>query len=247
MSVWYEESGTGRAVVLLHSTSADARMWDDVWEPLAASFRVIRLDMRGYGKSPLVAEKPYSNAGDVAELLDGLGIAAAAVVGSSGGGRVALELAAIRPGLVSELVLIAAGAGLPPTPELAAFGDEEDRLLEAGDVAGAAELNARMWLGPEGGDQARAKLTEMQRNAFELQLAADPEPEVTRPEVDLTAITVPALVVVGGRDLSYFADTGRHLVAEMPSATLLELPWAGHLPAMERPQEIADLLITRLT
>jgi pimeloyl-ACP methyl ester carboxylesterase len=234
-------------VVLLHSTAADARMWDGVWKPLASAFRVIRLDFRGYGKSPLVAEKPYSNAGDVAELLDGLGIETAAVVGSSGGGRVALELATIRPDLVSDLVLIAAAAGLPPTPELAAFGDEEDRLIEAGDVAGAAELNARMWLGPDGDDEAMATLVEMQRNAFELQLAADPEPEVTRPEVDLTAITAPALVVIGGQDLSYFTDTGHHLVAEMPSATLLELPWAGHLPALERPSEIADLLITHLS
>ncbi|MEO3854006.1 alpha/beta hydrolase [Acrocarpospora sp. B8E8] len=111
MSIWWEESGTGRPVVLLHSTSADAHMWDDVWEPLASAFRVIRLDLRGYGKSPLVAEKSYSNAGDVAELLDSLGIDGAAVVGSSGGGRVALELATIRPDLVSDLVLIAARPG----------------------------------------------------------------------------------------------------------------------------------------
>ncbi|GIH26712.1 alpha/beta hydrolase [Acrocarpospora phusangensis] len=246
MSVWFEEAGTGRAVVLLHSTAADARMWDEVWEPLAARFRVIRLDFRGYGRSPLVADKPYSNAGDVADLLDRLGVATAAVVGSSGGGRVALELATVRPDLVSELVLIAAAAGLPPSPELAAFGDEEDRLLEAGDVTGAAELNARTWLGPDADERAHAKLVEMQRNAFEIQLAADPEPEVTRPEVDLTAITAPALVVIGGQDLADFATTGRHLVAEMPSATLLELPWAGHLPAMERPAEIATLLIDRL-
>ncbi|GAA1004147.1 alpha/beta hydrolase [Acrocarpospora pleiomorpha] len=247
MSIWWEESGTGRPVVLLHSTSADARMWDGVWEPLASAFRVIRLDLRGYGRSPLVAEKPYSNAGDVAELLDGLGIDAAVVVGSSGGGRVALELATIRPDLVSDLVLIASAAGLPPTPELEAFGDEEDRLIEAGDVAGAAELNVRTLLGPDANDQARAKLFEMQRNAFELQLAADPEPEVTRPEVDLTAITAPALVVIGGHDLPYFTATGHHLVAELPSATLLELPWAGHLPALERPSEIAGLLLTHLS
>ncbi|GAA0404576.1 hydrolase [Acrocarpospora corrugata] len=246
MNIWWEESGSGRPVVLLHSTAADGRMWDEVWEPLAARFRVIRLDFRGYGRSPLVADKPYSDAGDVAALLDELGVGTAAVVGASGGGRVALGLAAIRPDLVSELVLIAAAAGLDPTPELAAFGAEEDRLLEAGDVRGAAELNAHMWLGPDAGEQARAKLVEMQRNAFELQLAADPELEFTRPEVDLAAIAAPALVVIGGHDLSYFADTGRHLVAEMPAATLLELPWAGHLPAMERPAEIAELLIARL-
>ncbi|MEO3854005.1 hypothetical protein [Acrocarpospora sp. B8E8] len=53
--------------------------------------------------------------------------------------------------------------------------------MEAGDVVGAAELNTRTWLGPDANDQARAKLVEMQRNAFEPQLAADSEPDFTRP------------------------------------------------------------------
>ncbi|MEO3854004.1 hypothetical protein [Acrocarpospora sp. B8E8] len=54
-------------------------------------------------------------------------------------------------------------------------------------------------------------------------------------------------MITGGHDLPYFTATGHHLVAELPSVTLLELPWAGHLTALERPRGIADILITHLS
>ncbi|WP_432934241.1 alpha/beta fold hydrolase [Microbispora sp. CA-135349] len=67
MTVWHEERGSGEPVVLLHSSVADSGMWDPQWEPLGERFRVTRLDFRGHGRTPFVAEGPYSDAGDVAE------------------------------------------------------------------------------------------------------------------------------------------------------------------------------------
>ncbi|WP_214105495.1 alpha/beta fold hydrolase [Acrocarpospora catenulata] len=247
MSPWWEEAGDGPPVLLLHSTAADSGMWDPQWPELAGAFRVIRMDFRGYGRTPCAADGPFSHAGDAAELLDRLGTGPVAVVGASGGGEVALQLATLRPDLVSRLVLLNAGAGLPPTPELAEFGDQEDRLLEAGDLDGAVELNVRTWLGPEAAPEAHARLALMQRNAFELQLAAAEDLEFVKPAIDLTVITAPTLVVIGAQDLPYFRETGRHLARELASAELLELPWAGHLPGMERPEEITRLLLDRLS
>ncbi|MEV1205839.1 alpha/beta fold hydrolase, partial [Microbispora rosea] len=63
MTVWHEERGSGEPVVLLHSGVADSGMWDPQWEPLGERFRVIRLDFRGHGRTPCVAEGPYSDAG----------------------------------------------------------------------------------------------------------------------------------------------------------------------------------------
>ncbi|WP_218671380.1 alpha/beta fold hydrolase [Microbispora sp. GKU 823] len=82
----------------------------------------------------------------------------------------------------------------------------------------------------------------MQRHAFEVQLAADPEPERRREPIDLTVVTAPTLVVTGGHDLPYFRESGRHMAEALPDATLLELDWAGHLPSLERPAEIIRLL-----
>ncbi|MEV0974241.1 alpha/beta fold hydrolase [Microtetraspora glauca] len=244
--VWHEVAGAGDPVVLLHSGVTDARMWAPQWEALTASFRVVRLDFRGYGRSPSAADGPYSDDGDVAEPAS-LGLREVAVVGASHGGRVALELATRHPDLVSRLVLLNAGCGLPATPELEEFGAEEDRLIEAGDIAGAADLNARTWLGPEADDATRAWVSQMQRDAFELQLKADPEPERVRGEIDLTRIRVPALVVTGDHDLLYFQETARHLARTLSTASLVRLEWAGHLPSMERPAETTRIIEEFLT
>ncbi|NBF00384.1 alpha/beta hydrolase [Nonomuraea sp. KC401] len=244
MTLWYAEHGAGDPVVLLHSTAADSGMWDAQREALSERFRVITVDFRGYGRSPYRADGPYSDSGDVARLLAALEISRAALVGSSGGGRVALELA--TAGLADRLVLLNPLSTLEPTPDLRTFWEEEERLLEQGDVQGAAELNGRTLLGPEASPGARERLVAMQRHAFEVHLAADPEPEQVEGEVSPPAIDVPALVVSGGRDLPYFVASARHLAAELPRARLVELEWAGHLPALERPEEINALLLDYL-
>ncbi|MFG1707362.1 alpha/beta fold hydrolase [Nonomuraea sp. M3C6] len=242
MTIWYAEQGTGEPVVLLHSTAADSGMWDAQGDALAARFRVIKVDFRGYGRTPYRAEKPYSDSGDVAEVLAELGVSRAALVASSGSGRAALELAAA--GLVDRMVLLNPISTLEPTPDVRAYWTEEGRLLELGDVQGAAELNARTLLGPEASAAAWDRLVRMQRHAFELQLAADPEPEQI--EHELPPIDVPALVVAGAHDLPYFLAGARHLAGELPRARLVELEWAGHLPALERPEEVNALLLDYL-
>ncbi|WP_440102400.1 alpha/beta fold hydrolase [Streptosporangium sp. H16] len=247
MTLAHDDGGVGEPVVLLHSSAADSRMWDPQWEALTARFRVIRPDLRGHGRTPYASEIPYFDSGDVADLLAALAVERAALVGSSYGGRVALEVATAHPALVSRLVLLNPGCGLEPTSDLAAFGEEEDRLLETGEVEAAVELNARTWLGPEADGETRARQMAMQRHAFEVQLAADPEPSQLEGEVDLSRVTMPTLVVSGTHDLPYFQMTARHLARELASVTAVHLEWAGHLPSMERPGEITALILEHLT
>jgi len=199
--------GAGAPVVLLHSGVADRRMWQPQMPALAHRFRVINPDLRGFGDSPLPPE-PYADADDVANLLDHLGVADAAVVGSSMGGRVALELTTRHPDRVNSLVLLCpAYRGVPPSPTAEAFDAAENRLLEVGDVAGAVRLNVSTWLGPEAAAEARDQLTAMQRRAFEVQLAAasqDPAPTKRDVHVDPGKVAVPTVIVTGGLDLDYF-------------------------------------------
>lgn len=205
---------------------------------------MLRLDRRGWGLSPLPTT-PYSDAGDVVELLDELGIEQAALVGSSAGGLIAQQIASAWPDRVSRLVLLCADADdVEPTAAIRSFGEREDELLEAGAVEEAVELNVNTFLGPDATAEIRDLVREMQRNAFEVQLAAGNDvPREPGPAIDLTRATMPAYVVNGSRDVDYFALAADALVRRLPDARRIVLPWAGHLPNLERPDELNMLLL----
>ncbi|BCJ48659.1 3-oxoadipate enol-lactonase [Actinoplanes sp. NBRC 14428] len=244
MTIAYDVTGDGAAVLLLHSTACDRRMWDPQVPVLAdAGHLVVRCDLPGFGDTPMPV-RPYDEPRDVLDLLDLLAVEEAAVVGSSGGGRIALEVAARWPDRVAALALLCtAMAGHEPGAELRAYGDREDALLAAGDVAGATELNVKTWLGPYADDAARAKLRLMQRHAFEVQLAAADEPPALEVDADLTRITARSLLVSGAHDFADFREIAAHLAGFLPRARHVELDWAGHLPSLERPDVVNDLLL----
>ncbi|MDR3081787.1 MAG: alpha/beta hydrolase [Streptomyces sp.] len=244
MTLSHDVAGDGPALVLLHSGVCDRRMWDAQWPALIeAGHRAVRCDLRGFGQTP-VADGSHSNAEDVLELLDVLGIERAALVGSSFGGQVALEIAARWPDRVSALMLVCSALpGHEPTPALRAVGEREDALIEAGDIAGAVELMVDTWLGPNADDAAKEAVRQMQRHAFEVQLADTMEIEPTETEFDLTSIQAPCLAVSGGHDLVDFRDIAALLPELLPDARHLELPWAGHLPSLERPSVVTHALL----
>ncbi|MEU4118540.1 alpha/beta hydrolase [Kitasatospora sp. NPDC028055] len=244
MILSHDDSGAGPAVLLLHSAVCDRRMWDGQWQALLdAGHRVVRCDFRGFGDTPL-ADGPYAAAADVLALLDHLGIESTAVVGASYGGRTALTVAALRPQAVTALALLGAGRpGHQPSEALRAFGAEEEALVEADDIDGAVELNVRTWLGPEADEETRAFVRRMQRHNFEVQWEATGGPE--QEETDLARITAPTLAVAGAHDLPDYRAIAAELPGLLPNSRYvrhLELPWAGHLPSLERPAEVTALL-----
>jgi pimeloyl-ACP methyl ester carboxylesterase len=245
VEIVYDDNGSGPEVLLLHSGVCDRRMWRPQSEVLSRSHRVVAPDLPGFGDSPLEPGE-FSSTAELVRLLDNLDIRQVAVVGSSYGGRVALELVEEAPDRIRALVLLCpAYRGLDATATAETFDADEEGRLEAGDVDGAVELNVRTWLGPEADDATRDLVRTMQRRAFDVQLAADawPEPpEPIRVDPDLSAIGVPVFVVTGGHDMDHFQNIARHLAATIPDAHLVELPWAGHLPSLERPAEVTALL-----
>ncbi|WP_454856274.1 alpha/beta fold hydrolase [Promicromonospora soli] len=242
MILSHDTTGSGPAVLLLHAGVADSRMWEPQRAPLAQGHRVITCDMRGYGDTPLTSEQ-FDNASDVRALLDSLGERRLAVVGASSGGNVALQVASAWPELVSHLVLLNSAFALPATRSLQRFARREDALLEAGDIAGAAELNVATWLGPDADDDARELVRTMQRHAFQVQLGAGEDVhQQAGPPIDLAAITARTLIVSGGQDLDHFRAVANHLAGRIPGAKHTQLGWAGHLPNLERPDELTALI-----
>ncbi|RJL34542.1 alpha/beta fold hydrolase [Bailinhaonella thermotolerans] len=246
MTLSHDVGGNGPAVLLLHSSACDRRMWDPQWDALvAAGYRVIRCDFRGFGETP-PPDRPWDTAGDVAELLDELGVERAAVVASSYGGLVALRLAARRPETVASLALLCPlSPDHTPGESLHDFWRREEELIEAGDIDGAVELNVRTLLGPEADEATRDLVRRMQRHAFDVQLAAEEHPELETDD-DLTRIEAPCLVVSGALDLADFREIAARLPARLRDARHVELPWAGHLPSLERPAELTPLLLAHL-
>jgi 3-oxoadipate enol-lactonase len=248
VTLTYDELGGGPAVMLLHSTASDRRMWDPQMPALAAAgSRVVRCDLRGFGATP-VPDRPWNHADDATALLDELGIDRFALVGSSGGGRVAVEIAARHPARVTALALLCtAMAGHEPSAELSAFGAREDELLEAGDIDGATDLNVDTWLGPAAGPAARDHLRLMQRHIFDVQGIGPEEFAPITYEIDPAAITAPTLLVAGAHDFADFRQIAVLLAGRIAGARHVELDWAGHLPSMERPDAINPLLVDFLS
>jgi 3-oxoadipate enol-lactonase len=240
----HEVAGDGPALLLIHNGVCDSGMWDAQWDALARDFTVIRVDLRGFGRSPVPAST-WSHADDLAEVLDIAGAPSASVVGNSYGGRVALQFAAAYRERVERLVLLAAAGEAEPDPAFTAYDEEETRLWEAGDVDGMVDVNLRAWVQPDVDAATRERVAAMQRRNIELQIAGgDVEPEEI--EVDLSQITVPVTVVSGGRDFPMFARIADALAAKLPDARRIHLEWAGHMPTLERPAEGLALLTTTL-
>lgn len=245
MTIFHQVVGDGPTVLLVHAGVCDSRMWARQVEDLRVDHRVITLDLRGYGETPLEAGAKYSDAQDVIDVLDELGVTNTKVVGASYGGYVVLQAASGQPERFSRVVLMSPPADGPErTDDMRAFGAEEDVLLEAGDVDGATDLNVRFWVGPDADDEARELVWAMQKRAFDVQIAAG---DVDNEEWEVGGITAPVKLFTGAHEPQYFAACADHLVEILPDAEHTVLPWAGHLPSLERPTEMTALLRTALS
>jgi 3-oxoadipate enol-lactonase len=231
-------------VLLLHAGIADRRMWAPQVAALeSACHAVTTPDLPGFGDEPL-EPGTIDYVAVAAEQLDGPG----AVVGSSFGGRIALELALARAELVERLVLIGAGLGNWDWSEAAQAGlADEEVLLERGDLAGAARQQAEMWLAPRAAADVRELTEAMTIRSYEQQLPLEgrvtgswPEPPASE---QLDRIDVPTLVVVGSEDVEDMRTIAERLAAGIPGARLETIEGAGHLPSLERPDELNRLLL----
>lgn len=231
-------------VLLLHPGIGDRRMWAPQIEALAAAgHRPIAPDLPGFGDAAL-QPGTIDYVAFAAEQLE----APATVVGCSFGGRVALELAGARPELVQQLVLVAPGLGTWEWSEAAQAGfAEEGAAIQRGDLAAAAEQQARMWLATDAGDGVRRLTVAMTMRSYEQQLPLEGQVQTVWPqpsaEERLGEIATPTLVVVGTADLDDMQAVVEKVSREIPGARLETIEGAGHLPSLETPAELNRLLL----
>lgn len=248
----HEERGSGFPLLLLHAGVADSRMWDEQSQVLASHYRVIRFDLRGFGRSP-VPPRSCAHYEDAMALLDQLGHPRAFLVGASFGGTVAMDAALAYPERVAGLVLAAPALGgyEPSSEALLSFFAREERALERGDLDGATEIDLEMWVDGHGGSPARVpavlreRVRVMQREAF-----AVPRPQgasqspLERPALGrLREIRARTLVMVGALDVPEFRDIADTVARGIPGARKIVVPEVAHLLSMEKPAWFSETVL----
>ncbi|MEU7900370.1 alpha/beta fold hydrolase [Nonomuraea sp. NPDC049152] len=263
----FEQAGRGPAVILIHAGIADRRMWDHQFAALAATHRVIRYDWRGYGRSGDPEQEPCHHE-DLLALMDELGLERAALVGCSMGGAYAVEAALAAPARVSALALVASGlAGHIWPQEMLAQARERvhsavpaERLaryreggadVEEGDALAMARAQV-LWqvAGPERGrgdlsEQVWQRAVTMCEGVFERLWRG---PAVAERLLDppaagrLGEVRAPTLVINGLADVPGIQQVSDLLSSCIGGARRVDLPDTGHLPPLERPEQVTALL-----
>lgn len=235
--------------VLLHAGVADRRSWAPVAQRLAGEdLTAVAYDRRGFGET-VAPPEAFTHARDLLRVLDACRADCAWLVGSSQGGRVAIDLALERPDRVAGLVLVA--PAVSGAPEAMPSSEAEARLaglIEAAEERDdIGELNRRevhLWLDgpeqPEGRVSGQARELVLEMNG--LALAADDPGDAGEPPdawARLAAIDAPTLVLWGDLDLRSARERSASVARLIPGARTRIVPGTAHLPHLERPDEVA--------
>jgi pimeloyl-ACP methyl ester carboxylesterase len=250
----------GAPIVLVHSAIVNRRAWDGVATRLvAAGYRVIRYDLRGYGESA-TEEVDYVAHEDLLAVLDHFEVDRAAVVGNSMGAVFALDAVLAAPARFAAYIWVAGGIGgfeqEPSAAEQALF-DEEEAAEEAGNAELAAELDTRIWVdGWRDGENLPATRVDPEVRAaikaWDLPLVSADHVYAKRQRPDppafvrLEEITVPTLVVIGELDTEGTRAAGELLGERVRGARVERLPDVAHIIGMEAPDRLAALIVDHL-
>ncbi|WP_305780331.1 alpha/beta fold hydrolase [Nocardia nova] len=214
---YVDHGGSGPAVLLLHSYLMDADMFAPQVRSLGQSYRLIAMDERGHGETP--ADGPFTYwdvARDALGLLDHLGIARCAVLGTSQGGFIGLRMALLAPDRVAALVLLGT-SGAAEDPQVAdAYRQAAAAWRELGPTQDLLDMNAAICLGRHDATEWQAKWRKLSGDHIDRVLT----PLVERDSVldRASEIDCPALVLHGSADAAYPVDRAVELAAALPDA-----------------------------
>jgi 3-oxoadipate enol-lactonase len=233
------------ALVFANSLGTDFRIWDDVVARLADRFRILRYDKRGHGLSETGTSpcRMSDHVADLAALLDDLAVEGAVICGLSVGGLIAQGLYARRPELVSGLVLCDTAHRIGS----AALWNGRIEAIEKGGIAAIADAILERWFSeamrandPVALAGWRAMLTRTPKAGYLGTAAAIRDTDFTE---QAGQIAVPTLCVVGEEDGATPPELMRETADLIPGAGYEVIAGAGHLPCIEQPQALAELIL----
>lgn len=245
--LFYETAGKGRAVVLIHGGLVDSRLWDDQFKEFAKRYKVIRYDLRGFGRSDFPAE-PFSHIEDLRALMNFLKVERASLVGLSLGGMIAMDFALEYPAMVERLVLTSSGLR----------GSSAPRNEKARAVYQVAETEGRdkaidMWMendffstGKSNNPSYDARTRAMLKDNYKT-WGPTPKPLVwnwpKQPTAErLGMIRAPTLIIIGDRDASTILINAQTLETKIPGARKVIIAGVSHHLNMEKPKDYNRLV-----
>jgi pimeloyl-ACP methyl ester carboxylesterase len=233
LETFYQVDGQGDPVVLLHGWGTSSQSLSGVVTCLAPAFRTVSVDLPGFGWShaPPEAWGIADYADHVRQLLDALGVAGAAFLGHSFGGRIAIHLAAHQPRRVARLVLVAS-AGVRPRRRLSyhlrvATTKALRRLLTLPGLESAGSRLLQRWQAKVGSRDylAAGRL----RPTLVKVVNEDLAPILPRVEA-------PTLLVWGDQDQEVRRPAMELMAGRIPQARLEVFAGAGHFPFEDAPE-----------
>jgi pimeloyl-ACP methyl ester carboxylesterase len=256
VGLFYQVTGEGDPpLVLVHGSWGSHEQWAAAAAHLSRSFRVVTYDRRGHSRSERLPGQGSvrEDVGDLAALIEHLGLAPAWVAGNSFGGSIALRLAGERPELLRGVLahepplfsLLAADAATAPM--LQEVGPRVGAVVEriaAGDYAAAAELFVEtVALGPGSWAQFPPEMrqTFIENAATFLDEAGDPEQLAFDPS-SIRAFAKASLLSLGDHSPPLFEPVVRKLATLLPTVEVRTLRGAGHIPHFTHPSLFAEMV-----
>ena len=239
----------GPPLVLGASLGTDTALWQPQVPELAGRFRLIRYDHRGHGRSP-VPPGPYrieDLGDDLLALLDRLGVARAHLVGLSLGGMTALRLAARNPERVDRMAVLCTSARLGPAQgwlDRAATVRAEGTGAVAEAVVGRWYTEAYAAAHPAEVAASRAMVASVPAEGYAGCCEAIASMDLT---ADLADISAPTLAVAGAEDLATPPEHLERIASGVKDGSLLVLPQAAHVAALEQPEAVTRALLDHLS
>jgi pimeloyl-ACP methyl ester carboxylesterase len=262
VNLYYEESGTGTALLFVHEFAGDHRSWEPQVRHFAHRYRCITYAARGYSPSDVPSEpERYSQARAVADaiaVLDHLSVDRAHVVGLSMGGFCTLHLGLGQPGRALSLVVAGCGYGAQPE-RVESFRAETEATARAFETDGSQGVAERYAVGPSrvqfqnkdprGWREFKRQLGEHSAlgSALTMRGVQQRRPSLYALTDALRLLSVPTLIVAGDEDEGCL-EPSLMLKRTIPSSAMLVLPRTGHTCNLEEPglfnSAVADFLAT---
>jgi 3-oxoadipate enol-lactonase len=250
-SLFYHDEGTGRPVMLIHGVGADSSSWDEIAPNLAQHFRVLRLDLRGHGRSGRIEGACTLDdfIHDVLDVMDEAGVAKADVVGFSLGGLIAQGIALSHPNRVDRLALISAVAGR--TEEERAKVRARLEILRNEGIKAIMAAAQERWFTPAfvqaNPEKVRCRMEELERNDPDSYKAAYTVFSTSDLGERLHNIRHRTLIVTGERDVGSNTRMALYMHDQIADSELHVLPGLRHSVLVEAPKEVQSMVTRFLT
>jgi pimeloyl-ACP methyl ester carboxylesterase len=245
------EYGQGYPVLLLHGFPFDHTIWQAQVDVLRDSYRLILPDLRGHGQSsaPDGVYTMEEQARDVIGVLDDLHIQQAIWVGHSMGGYITMAAVRLAPERIGGLALVATHAGADSDERRAGrLAAAEKALLEGGAPLVSAMLKALFAPGTDLTAPPAQHIADLITRTAPAGLAGAQHGMAARPDSieTLRGVRVPVVVIAGTNDTIIPLDGARFMARAIPGAMWVEIAESGHLPMLEQPAALNEVLRTFL-